>query len=373
MNPATPDTDPLHNEAAADGAAPDDGARDTLASVLRDAGAYALPIDDETELHRARCEAWVRHVLTGADAPVAPLVGSTVDPDEPAWAQLKLFHRDRRQAEKRFVDGRLDEFKGIIWDIVHGLRTITDSGSDAHTRIDQALARLEDAVASNSLETVRAALGPAVGSIRDAMARQRDQFSAEMQRMTARLDNMRDDLIHAREQMQVDALTKVYNRGAFDDAIARYVDLAALSRQPMTLMMLDLDHFKATNDTHGHQAGDAVLRAVGETLIKSFLRKNDFVARYGGEEFAVILGDTPDAMAPRLADKALFALRRLDVPFEDEYLPVTASVGYASLIPGETAADIIARADEALYRAKENGRDRAEAALDHPNPDEPLA
>ncbi len=338
-------------------AADRDGPLDTLAGVLRDTGQNAFSIGDDPELFRALCERWSRHVLTGAPPPGAD--ADAPPDDDRQWPKLKLFYRSRRQAEREYVTARIDEFKDIIWDIVHGLRTISDAGSETEAKVDESIAMLETAAMSDSLDTVRAALGPAVRNIRDAMAAQRAEFSAEMARMTTRLDDMRSDLATAREQMQLDALTQVYNRGAFDEALTRYIDLAMLSHQPLNLMMIDFDHFKSINDRYGHPVGDQVLKRGAETLVRTFLRKNDFVARYGGEEFAVILGDTPAGVVPRLAKNALKAIRALIVDADGIEIRVTASIGYATLRPGESAAAFVARADAALYAAKDEGRDRA--------------
>jgi diguanylate cyclase (GGDEF)-like protein len=130
----------------------------------------------------------------------------------------------------------------------------------------------------------------------------------------------------------------------------------------MALLIFDVDHFKMINDTYGHPAGDAVLRSVSDALARSFPRRSDIVARYGGEEFAVVLSETGLADAQRLANRGLDAIRESKATHAGRTLSVTASGGVAVLLPGEDVADLIVRADHALYEAKRSGRDRISTA-----------
>ena len=125
-------------------------------------------------------------------------------------------------------------------------------------------------------------------------------------------------------------------------------------------MMVDIDHFKALNDTHGHVMGDNALREVANCLQRSFLRKEDFVARYGGEEFSILVLDCDEAGAERLTQRVLEAIRQISIPAGASPIRPTVSVGLAWLQRGDTPATWIDRADAALYRAKHSGRNRAE-------------
>ena len=118
--------------------------------------------------------------------------------------------------------------------------------------------------------------------------------------------------------------------------------------------MLDLDKFKDYNDSHGHQAGDEVLRITGR-LLRGALRPNDLPARYGGEEFAVLLPDTDGEHAYRVAERILTDFRAFAWPLRK----VTISIGVAEAQPGDDEHGIVGRADDALYQAKSGGRDRA--------------
>jgi diguanylate cyclase (GGDEF)-like protein len=158
-----------------------------------------------------------------------------------------------------------------------------------------------------------------------------------------------------------DGLTGLYNRRWLDSRLQRIVDRHRLGGRPLGIMMIDVDHFKRFNDEHGHAAGDEVLRGLGRVLMNR-LRPTDLCARYGGEEITVILPDTDLAgtrvAAERVRRSVCTELRARDA--ELALPPVTVSLGIAELAAGDDAGALLARADRALYRAKERGRDCVE-------------
>jgi len=154
-----------------------------------------------------------------------------------------------------------------------------------------------------------------------------------------------------------DGLTRIHNRQSFDE---RLVDELARHQRyghDLSLLMMDLDHFKRINDTHGHQAGDLVLKEVGG-LLNETLRSTDFAARYGGEEFAVILPHTDEEQAWNLADRLREKIARKRFTSNGVAFQATASIGVASLAPGSLSrkVDLVRQADQALYLAKASGR-----------------
>jgi diguanylate cyclase len=342
-----------------DGAALTDSAIDALAGILRSTGRYAFELDDgRHEEFVAACEAWVRHVTMGAPVLPGALEGGTAA--QRAWGELGLFYRDRRRSEQSFVNSRITAFKGIIWQLVDGLRVLSQSGVSTEAAIQESLRQLERSVETESLERVRTAFARAVGDINSALRRRREETDCQLHRMSSRMESLREDLLSARRATELDPLTRLYNRGAFDDALKRYVDLAALSGQPLALMMIDLDHFKSINDVHGHQCGDQVIVAAAHILTRTLLRKNDFVARYGGEEYAAILLDTGLEHARPLAERLRVRMTELGVTAAGKPVAVTCSIGFAVLRPDDTPDGLLARADAALYRAKAAGRNRVE-------------
>jgi diguanylate cyclase (GGDEF)-like protein len=120
--------------------------------------------------------------------------------------------------------------------------------------------------------------------------------------------------------------------------------------------MIDVDHFKKVNDTHGHPAGDEVLRRVADCLVRNFLRREDFVARYGGEEFVVVIPDSSLHNAEQRAERVRQSLSELESDTGKTKLKITASIGLASLASGDSGKSWLERADSALYEAKNGGR-----------------
>jgi diguanylate cyclase len=171
-----------------------------------------------------------------------------------------------------------------------------------------------------------------------------------------RIAALEKTLSQATRDALTDGLTGLANRRAFDVGLR---DAASQSGHDASLLLLDIDHFKVINDTYGHQAGDEALRRIGQT-IAAMVRHTDLAARYGGEEFAVLLPSTGRAGALALAEalRAGIAARRLALG-DGAPVSVTVSVGVASFEFGETPAAWVARADVALYLAKQAGRDRA--------------
>jgi len=158
-----------------------------------------------------------------------------------------------------------------------------------------------------------------------------------------------------------DGLTDLVNRRAFDEALETEVSRSTRSGAPLSLLMIDVDRFKSYNDLYGHQAGDEVLKTVGQCLKMTLKRPADLAARYGGEEFVAILPDTDEDGAFFIADGFRESLKALAIPHQGgDKKVVTASVGIAMTSRDDpiSPADLLHRADEALYTAKHAGRDR---------------
>jgi diguanylate cyclase (GGDEF)-like protein len=169
----------------------------------------------------------------------------------------------------------------------------------------------------------------------------------------------RDLLTRLVESSTRDGLTGAFNRAFFEDRLEAEVAYAQRHGTKVAILLIDIDHFKAVNDTHGHAAGDAVLRAVAREIGRT-LRAEDVLARYGGEEFAILARAATRLDAYRMAERVRMAIDALRVPFPDgTEASVTISIGIARLLegPGATApADLLALADRRLYKAKAAGR-----------------
>lgn len=156
----------------------------------------------------------------------------------------------------------------------------------------------------------------------------------------------------------LDGLTGLPNRRAFDDALHRAASAAQRAQVPLGLLLLDIDHFKRINDVHGHLAGDHVLKEVAR-LVQARIRRDEVFARYGGEEFCLVLPETPLEGAVEAGERLRQQIAEHIFTFQDDRIKVTMSVGCALLGESDkTATELIQRADERLYQAKNSGRNR---------------
>ncbi len=318
--------------------------------------------DQDANTFRRQSKQWAQHILTGLtrkqkeEPEINALPTPQLNEREREWAGLEKFIRTRRKLERDSFEHQSDALKSVVWELVHGLRTMSQTGYSSEGKIQKGLVDLESAMENNSVDKLQKAIKPVVVNIRAALDEQRKQFDSELNTMTNLVSKMRRELVATRRDAEIDKLTQLYNRRAFDAALSRHVDLAELSGRQLTLMMIDLDHFKSINDCYGHPAGDALLAATANQLTRALPRKSDFLSRFGGEEFAVIVFDAPQESAAKLAQTVLKKIKEMLVEYEDHQIQITCSIGYASLEPGETADGLVKRADNALYAAKDAGR-----------------
>lgn len=178
------------------------------------------------------------------------------------------------------------------------------------------------------------------------------------------MQQLREEMEAVRREAMTDALTGIANRKLFDAEFEKVVYESHEHQKPMTLLMIDIDHFKSFNDNYGHQVGDQVLRLVARTL-KDGVKGRDLPARYGGEEFTVLLPETELANALKLANdlrEAVAAKEILNRATGGRLGRITMSVGAAELGQNEKTSEMMERADAALYKAKRNGRNQVVAA-----------
>ncbi|CAM8662949.1 GGDEF domain [Comamonadaceae bacterium] len=201
-----------------------------------------------------------------------------------------------------------------------------------------------------------------------ATAEANRELENRVQARTNELHAAMDQLRLANDKLQrlsmTDSLTQVGNRAYFDHSLVTEHKRASRLKQPLALLLLDIDHFKAINDTYGHAAGDACLRALADYMRQKVQRAGDLLARYGGEEFVVLLINSTLGDALDLADEFRADIASLEIAFESRTLRITASIGVASAIPDMhfTPSQFVGDADRALYEAKDGGRNCVRAA-----------
>jgi diguanylate cyclase (GGDEF)-like protein len=288
---------------------------------------------------------------------------------EPATLQQALWrHLPAFVGEREFwvLTRRIDRWETFLQDSA----SIQARSVETHEAIaDRALlpATLPEARLTGILEgdvlcfpMVAASVPLGVVGIQEAAtltAHQRKALGAAAGLMAIAVRNV-ELLLETREQSLRDGLTGCFNRGHGLETLDGELRRARRSRQPLSILMFDIDHFKTINDELGHLRGDDLLRAVGAKLTR-VLRSSDVRCRYGGDEFLIILPDTPMIGAQQVAESLRREMAGLAMVAGDRTIAVTASVGIASAGPAELGvAAFIDRADDALYRAKRAGKDR---------------
>jgi diguanylate cyclase (GGDEF)-like protein len=158
---------------------------------------------------------------------------------------------------------------------------------------------------------------------------------------------------------QIDPLTGAHNRAAMDCAMKREIELAHRQRNPLSLLVVDIDFFKKINDQYGHIAGDYVLKTL-VTCLNDTMRSSDMLFRYGGEEFTLLLSGTDKEGAVKFAERVRRAIANYPFVYNGKEIPITASIGVASLASRDNAKYLFEKADSALYCAKQSGRNQVQ-------------
>lgn len=334
-----------------------DKAVESLARVLRCLGRHAFELDQlsEEEIEK-EFERWARHVLVGAQ----------IDDDTKKceasprrdWGALTQFVNGHRQQEKSYVTRNLQDMRNVLCEFTNimGRAFVEDQETDQN--VTTHLVQLRSVTEDGSFQDVKQALLAVVEGISALVDERKERQRQRLESLGEKLRVVEEELGGARKLMTLDALTQLYNRGALDLQLERTASVSFFSGTSACIMMVDVDHFKQVNDTYGHPAGDVVLQHLAKRLVSTFPRKTDFIARYGGEEFCVLLQGAGWELSRRLGERLLDAIRVEGFTYQDINIPVTASIGLAELLPGETVLSWLERADRALYRAKENGRNQ---------------
>ncbi len=335
---------------------------DAVSNLLQFYAKYAFDTELKTgDEIRAATQAWRMHAVVGAQRPDHHDDKAAAGVFYRDWKGLVHFFNDQRRDEARYVTRVLQDFREITWAFVGAIHTVVvEEAEESRIAMNQ-MNRMRVAVDSNSTDLMKREALAAVSVMEKLIEHRKERQQEQFASLADKLKNLGRELDDARRESSTDGLTGLHNRKAFDDYITRSIELHTLLGKPGCLMMVDIDHFKQINDSHGHPVGDAAIRQVANCLSKTFLRRVDFVSRYGGDEFAIILQETAADNAAMLGDrlrKAVSELPPLEVAPGAVPPQLTLTIGIAQMAPGDTSFDWIKRADGALYQAKRGGRDR---------------
>jgi len=347
----------------------DGEALEAFARVLRSLGQHAFDLEHESAISFSQlCEAWARHLLVMAPPPSESVAPSHDDPtlhcEAREWAGVLRFIQSRRQREQEHVNKALGDLRHGIWAFAQSLGTVLIEDQRVDNRMKAQIDRLKVAIEKPSTEALKNEMLSAATSLSEMVGQRQQAQRVRLEELGARVTDLAGQLRDAKQENVRDGLTQLANRKGFDEFMNRMVFMRDVFGEAAALLIIDADHFKRVNDTYGHPGGDAVLRGVADTLVRNFPRKSDMVARYGGEEFAVVLPDTSPQNAVRLAERVRLAVRELQVPHGAQTIGITISVGVAQIGRHESVQSWLERADQALYQAKSQGRDRVVAAND---------
>lgn len=332
-----------------------DAAIDTVARILRAMGARTCDVGDG-ESRSDTWERWAQHVLK-----LTPVPGASPDAQPPTrrqWGAIVRFFDRERARETERVSSASGDLRSVVWAFVKSWARVATADGHVDARLLAKLEKLKAAASSGPPEVLKRETLAAVEDLTTMVEERRKRQARELATLGTQLRAVGSELEEAKKDGARDPLTKLLNRRALDQCLERTVDVVNAFGATASLLLVDIDHFKAINDGYGHAAGDAVLRALADCLSRTFLRRGDVVARWGGEEFAVVLPETAVKHASLVAARLLGAVRSLSVVHGAESLRITVSVGVAPAMSGRTAEEWLAAADRALYTAKASGRNR---------------
>ncbi len=336
-----------------------DAAIDTVVGLLKAFGDHAFDTDNvNADATRGECDGWARKISMGEQS------AATGGPLKRDFGGARRYFTAHRAHEREYVSSSVGNLREAVHAFARCLTRTLGEDRSADARVGAQLGHLVAAFGANDADVIRREAEGVVQVVTDVMDQRKKLQQEQMQVLSEKIQKLKAELHEARESAALDPLTQLHNRSSLDSQLERVADLSFLMSATPCLLMIDVDHFKSVNDRFGHPIGDEVIRRVADTLVRNFLRREDFVARYGGEEFVVVVPDSSAHAVRQRAERVRQAIGEIGFSKGKDEFSVTASIGVAVLGPGDTGKTWLARADAALYEAKSAGRNRVIFAED---------
>ncbi len=316
---------------------------------------YEIPIDP------MNYAVWYEYVsgknqgLTGAINQIVKKIDKL-----PLEVNRELFNRFIAMHTESDLDEVRNGLRKILTEILKNIIETGDETSQFSDLLQQSSSQLRDVEASDAVQEVVDLILTETRKMEDSGKQLKDRLLES----TKEIEELRLEMEKIREQASVDMLTKVANRRVFDETLMTQCKEAEASEEALSLVIVDVDHFKTINDTYGHLVGDSVIKTVAK-ILKENIKGKDLVARFGGDEFVIILPNTNLEGAMSLANSicATVDKKRFTLKNKGERIgKVTLSMGVTCYNAGESIEDYLGRADVALYRSKEAGRNQVSSA-----------
>jgi len=259
------------------------------------------------------------------------------------------------------LENHVTDIHAILYQALHGLTSATDDFKGYEELLEQQIEQLTSQPEMSSYKIIAAKLLQGTQQTLDNSTRLR----THLEESNHKISSLQQELEEVRQEAYTDGLTGLSNRKALTDRLDQLLEEQTQNSNPLSVLMLDIDHFKKFNDTYGHLIGDEVIRRVASTLMQ-YTDEDSMAARYGGEEFTLIMPNVAIEHALDVARAIHAAVANLVLVRRKtkERLPgITISVGAASMKQGEGRDDLLERADQALYMAKNNGRNQIYSEL----------
>jgi diguanylate cyclase len=276
--------------------------------------------------------------------------------------KIRQFFASYRVDEYTYFQKTFEDCRTIIWEFVDQLSEELGQERADDEDMRNHLESLKDAVESHSIDALKKQSRKFIDCYVEKQSKKDKRRGQRMKSIRKNLNVVKKQLSDASTSLRTDHLTQIFNRKTFDEYAQQNLRLSEASGQPISMLLIDIDHFKKVNDTYGHPIGDFVLKELAALLKNFFKREADLVARLGGEEFAILLPDYQTDHAMVKAEELLQTIRNQAYVHEGHELRFTVSIGVAQWTRGEDVSQWYKRADLALYNSKNTGRNRATLA-----------